>query len=93
MEAFGSGTPYSGGSDGSTLWAFKLGGTLSEGPTPEPLVIRRGGGGTPTAGSTVNNTVYLARAQQYDAIRRQRVTRSDGWRCSRPTLAFRSAPR
>ena len=27
VEAFGSGTPYSGGSDGSTLWAFKLGGT------------------------------------------------------------------
>jgi len=64
VEAFGSGTPYSGGSDGSTMWAFKLGGKLSEAPTPEPLVIRRGGGGTPTAGSTVNNTVYLARGSR-----------------------------
>jgi plastocyanin len=63
-EAFGSGTPYSGGEDGSTMWAFKLGGTGSEGPTPDPLVIRRGGGGTPTAGSTVNNTVYLARGSR-----------------------------
>ena len=32
VEAFGSGTPYSGGSDGSTMWAFKLGGTVSEAP-------------------------------------------------------------
>jgi len=64
VEAFGSGTPYSGGSDGSTMWAFKLGGTLSEGPTPDPLIIRRAGGGNPTAGSTVNNTVYLARGSR-----------------------------
>jgi len=34
------------------------------GPTPDPLIIRRGGGGTPTAGSTVNNTVYLARSSR-----------------------------
>jgi len=60
-EAFGSGTPYSGGSDGSTLWAFKLGGTMGEAPDPDALVIRRAGGGTPTAGSTVNNTILLAR--------------------------------
>jgi plastocyanin len=64
VESFGSGTPYSGGSDGSTMWAFKLGGTLGEAPTPLPLVIRRGGGGNPTAGSTVNNTVYLARSSR-----------------------------
>ena len=64
VEAFGSGTPYSGGTDGDLMWAFKLGGTASEGPTPEPLIIRRGGGGTPTAGSTVNNTVYLARGSR-----------------------------
>lgn len=64
VEAFGSGTPYSGGSDGSTMWAFKLGGTAAEAPTPDPLVIRRGGGGTPTAGSTVNNTIYLARSNR-----------------------------
>jgi glucose dehydrogenase/plastocyanin len=64
VEAFGSGTPYSGGSDGSTMWAFKLSGTGSEKPTPDPLIIRRGGGGTPTLGSTVNNTVYLARGSR-----------------------------
>ena len=62
VEAFGSGTPYSGGTDGDLMWAFKLGGTASEGPTPDPLIIRRGGGGTPTAGSTVNNTILLARS-------------------------------
>ena len=64
VEAFGSGTPYSGGSDGDLMWAFKLGGTASEAPTPEPLIIRRNGGGTPTAGSTVNNTVYVARGSR-----------------------------
>jgi outer membrane protein assembly factor BamB len=66
VEAFGSGTPYSGGTDSDLMWAFKLGGTASEGPTPEPLVIRRGGGGNPTAGSTVNNTVYIARLNRTD---------------------------
>jgi plastocyanin len=64
VEAFGSGTPYSGGTDGDLMWAFKLGGTAERGPTPDPLVIRRGGGGTPTAGSTVNNTVYVARGSR-----------------------------
>ena len=66
-EALGSGTPYSGGTDGDLMWAFKLGGTVGEGPTPAPLVIRRGGGGNPTAGSTVNNTILLARTSATSA--------------------------
>jgi len=78
VEAFGSGTPYSGGSDGSTMWAFKLGGTMSEAPTPDPLVIRRGGGGTPTAGSTVNNTIYLARNSRTNDTAAARDTVSTG---------------
>jgi hypothetical protein len=47
---------------GDYVTAFKLGGQVGELPTPEPPVVRRGGGGTPTPGSTTNNTVYLARA-------------------------------
>ena len=78
VEAFGSGTPYSGGSDGSTMWAFKLGGTMSEAPTPDPLVIRRGGGGNPTAGSTVNNTIYLARNSRTNDTAAARDTVSTG---------------
>jgi glucose dehydrogenase/plastocyanin len=77
VEAFGSGTPYSGGSDGSTMWAFKLGGTVSEAPTPDPLVIRRNGGGTPTAGSTVSNTVYLARLNRTDTATQGRNSNVD----------------
>ena len=54
--------------DGDYVTAFKLGGTLGELPTPvlSAGAIRQGGGGTPTAGSTVNNTVYLARLNRLD---------------------------
>ena len=49
---------------GDYVTAFKLGGTLGELPTPvlSAGAIRQGGGGTPTPGSTMNNTIYLARA-------------------------------
>ena len=49
---------------GDYVTAFKLGGTLGELPTPvlSAGAIRQGGGGTPTPGSTTNNTVYLGRA-------------------------------
>ena len=52
---------------GSDLWAFKLGGAFrtasgsSEAPTPQLVTVRRPVGGMPVEGSTVNNTVYLAR--------------------------------
>jgi glucose dehydrogenase len=66
--AAGTGIPYGNSiTEGDSLWAFKLGGTYktasgsSEDPTPAPLVIRRPVSGNPVEGSTVGNTVYLAR--------------------------------
>jgi len=56
--------------EGDKLWAFRLGGSFkttsgsSEAPTPAPFVVRRAVGGGAVEGSTVNNTVYLARASQ-----------------------------
>lgn len=58
---------------GDSLWAFKLGGTYktesgsSEAPTPPLVSVRRPVGGMPVEGSTVNNTVYLARGSRADA--------------------------
>ena len=55
---------------GSDLWGFKLGGTFrtasgsSEAPTPQLVTVRRPVGGMPVEGSTVNNTVYLARTSR-----------------------------
>jgi quinohemoprotein ethanol dehydrogenase len=60
-------------SKGDKLWAFKLGGTYksasgsSEMPTPAPFVVRRAVGGAAVEGSTLNNTVYLARPNRTDA--------------------------
>jgi len=51
---------------------------MSEAPTPDPLVIRRGGGGNPTAGSTVNNTIYLARNSRTNDTAAARDTVSTG---------------
>jgi quinohemoprotein ethanol dehydrogenase len=69
----GTGIPYGNSiTEGDSLWAFKLGGTYrtasgsSEDPTPAPLVIRRPVGGNAVEGSTVNNTVYLARTTRTD---------------------------
>jgi quinohemoprotein ethanol dehydrogenase len=71
--AGGTGIPYGNSvTEGDSLWAFKLGGgykTASgspEDPTPAPLVIRRPVGGSAVEGSTVNNTVYLARSNRTD---------------------------
>ena len=67
----GTGIPYGNSiTEGDSLWAFKLGGTYKtasgspEDPTPAPLVIRRPVGGNAVEGSTVSNTVYLARASR-----------------------------
>ena len=46
---------------GDNLWAFKLGGKVPEAPAPEPPPIRQPIAGNPVEGSTVNNTVTLAR--------------------------------
>jgi quinohemoprotein ethanol dehydrogenase len=69
--ASGTGIPYGNSiRAGDMLWAFKLGGSYtsasgsSEMPTPGPLNMRRPVGGTAVEGSTVNNTVYLARASR-----------------------------
>jgi quinohemoprotein ethanol dehydrogenase len=55
---------------GDALWAFKLGGTYktasgsSEAPAPPLVTVRRPVGGMPVEGSTVDNTVLLARASR-----------------------------
>lgn len=57
-------------SEGDKLWAFKLGGSFrmpsgsSEAPTPAPFVVRRAVSGQPVEGSTVGNSVWLARANR-----------------------------
>ena len=70
--AAGSTNPYGGSvTQGDSLWAFKLGGTYTtesgsqEGPDTAPLSIRRPVQGGPVEGATVDNTVYLARAQPH----------------------------
>jgi plastocyanin len=56
--------------EGNYLWAFKLGGSYkgesgsSEAPTPAPFVVRRPVSGGAVEGSTVDNTVYLARTSR-----------------------------
>lgn len=69
--AAGSTNPYGASvTQGDSLWAFKLGGTYTtdsgsqEGPTTAPLSIRRPVTGASVAGSTVNNTVLLARTSR-----------------------------
>ena len=69
----GTGIPYGNSiTEGDSLWAFKLNGTYktasgsSEDPTPAPLTIRRPVSGNAVEGSSVNNTVYLARRTRTD---------------------------
>jgi plastocyanin len=69
--AAGSTNPYGGSvTQGDSLWSFKLGGTYTtetgsqEGPHTAPLTIRRPVGGAAVEGSTVGNTVLLARSSR-----------------------------
>ncbi|MEV5070777.1 PQQ-binding-like beta-propeller repeat protein [Microbacterium sp. LMI12-1-1.1] len=69
--AAGSTNPYGGSvTQGDSLWAFKLGGTYTtesgsqEGPDTAPLTIRRPVGGAAVEGSTVDDTVLLARSSR-----------------------------
>jgi glucose dehydrogenase/plastocyanin len=69
--AAGSTNPYGGSvTQGDSLWAFKLGGDYTtesgsqEGPNTAPLSIRRPVGGSAVEGSTVGNTVLLARSSR-----------------------------
>ena len=71
--AGGTGIPYGNSvTSGDMLWAFKLGGQYQsasgsqENPTPAPLQIRRNVGGAAVEGSTVGNTVLLARLNRND---------------------------
>jgi quinohemoprotein ethanol dehydrogenase len=58
--------------EGDKLWAFKLGGSFkmpsgsSEAPTPAPFTVRRAVSGGPVEGSTVGNSVWLARPNRND---------------------------
>ncbi len=62
VYAGGTSIPYGNSAPrGDYLWAFKIGGTLDEAPTPVPPVVRRPVSGGPVAGAVVNNTVVLAR--------------------------------
>ncbi|MGM7698228.1 outer membrane protein assembly factor BamB family protein [Microbacterium sp. A84] len=69
--AAGTTNPYGGSvTKGDSLWAFKLGGDYvtasgsQEGPLTAPLSIRRPVSGNAVEGSTVDNTVLLARADR-----------------------------
>jgi PQQ-dependent dehydrogenase (methanol/ethanol family) len=62
VYAGGTGIPYGNTAPrGDYLWAFKLGGTLPPAPTPAPPYQRRDVTTNPVEGSTVGNTVLLAR--------------------------------
>ena len=83
--AAGATNPYGGSVTlGDSLWAFKLGGTYRtesgspEGPEPKPLTIRRPVSGSAVEGSTVGNTVLLARTNAADAAGRQDSTSGAG---------------
>jgi plastocyanin len=67
VYAAGTGIPYGNSAPrGDWLWAFKIGGTLPEAPTPEPPVVRRPvANDTPVEGSAVDNTVVLARVYNH----------------------------
>ena len=80
----GSSIPYGNSiTEGDSLWAFKIGGTYktasgsAEAPTPAPLTIRRPVGNG-VEGSTVNNTIYLARANRTTDTAAARDGRSTG---------------
>jgi len=83
--AAGSTNPYGGSvTQGDSLWSFKLGGGYKtesgsqEGPDTAPLTIRRPVGGTAVEGSTVGNTVLLARSSRTadDAASRDSVSQN-----------------
>jgi PQQ-dependent dehydrogenase (methanol/ethanol family) len=60
--AGGTGIPYGNSAPrGDFLWAFKIGGTVSEAPAPPPPVVRRPVQGAPVEGSAVGNTVVIGR--------------------------------
>ncbi|AWB86180.1 dehydrogenase [Mycetocola zhujimingii] len=71
--AAGSTNPYGASvTQGDSLWAFKIGGKYTtesgsqEGPNTAPLSIRRPVNGNAVEGSTVDNTVLLARTSRTD---------------------------
>lgn len=83
--AAGSTNPYGGSvTQGDSLWSFKLGGDYTtesgsqEGPATAPLTIRRPVGGAAVEGSTVGNTVLLARSSRTadDAASRDSVSQN-----------------
>jgi PQQ-dependent dehydrogenase (methanol/ethanol family) len=58
--AGGNNVPYNSPA-GDALWAFKLGGNVPQAAAPPPPPVRQPVPGAPVQGSTVNNTVLLAR--------------------------------
>ena len=62
VYAGGTGIPYGNTAPrGDFLWAFKVNGTVAPAATPTPPYVRRDVSGSPVEGSTVANTVLLAR--------------------------------
>jgi len=62
VYAGGTGIPYGNTAPrGDYLWAFKVGGTVAQAPTPNPPYNRKDVSGSAVEGATVNNTVLLAR--------------------------------
>ena len=58
--AGGNSVPYNSPA-GDSLWAFKLGGTVPQAPTPTPLAIRQPITAAAVQGSAVGNAVLLGR--------------------------------
>jgi PQQ-dependent dehydrogenase (methanol/ethanol family) len=62
VYAGGTGIPYGNSTPrGDYLWAFKINGKVPPAPAPNPPYVRRDVSASPVEGSTVNNTVLLAR--------------------------------
>jgi glucose dehydrogenase/plastocyanin len=65
--AGGNGLPYN-SPRGDELWAFKIGGTVPQAPTPAPPPIRQPITATAVEGSAAGNTVTLARIWANGAV-------------------------
>ena len=100
--AAGTGIPYGASAPrGDFLWAFKIGGTVPQNPTPTPPTVRRPVSGAPVEGSAVDNTIILGRSYnaQTRAVSEAETTGVNGYAPTHlrvpagTTVTFRNDPR
>lgn len=100
--AAGTGIPYGASAPhGDFLWAFRMGGTVPQNPTPKPPTVRRGVSGGPVEGSAVGNTILLGRSYnaQTRAVSEAETTGVNGYAPTHlrvpagTTVTFRNDPR